>query len=61
MRVWRIASAAATALIGVTGVGLVWASGDDEHTMELSAVRGSASGYGFEIQAKDVKGLYLSF
>ena len=58
MRAWRIASAAATAVLGVTGIGLVWAFGGDEQTMELTATRGTATGYGFQIEAKSVTGMY---
>ncbi len=58
MRRWRVVSAAATALLGVIGVGLVWATASDEQVMELSAVRGSQTGYGFVVEAQPVAGLY---
>jgi hypothetical protein len=58
MRAWRITSAAATAVLGVTGIGLVWAFGGDDRTMELTAVGGTGSGYGFQVEAKPVTELY---
>ncbi len=58
MRAWRVTTAAATAVAGFAGVA-VWAFGpSDVQEMELTAVRGSATGYGFQIDASPVTGLY---
>ncbi len=58
MRVWRVATAAATAVMGIVGAAAWWASDTEVQEMELTAVRGSATGYAFQIDAKPVTGLH---